>query len=106
MVIPKKEPHMWLYYPVDEDGEALDHADNSINPFAVLDEFFSCYHLKDAYYYLWEILKAALEKPDAEVILADCKPKDLIYFYEQCHDVLTAAYVIAKEKHEQKQKSV
>ena len=92
MHLTMKEPVITLYHPIGNDIRKP--FEGEFDPYSLIADFFLSYQLSDVKHYLWEILKGCLGNENA---LGQGETANYIYFYERCHDLITACHLIAKE---------
>lgn len=75
------------------------------NLYAVLEDFFSCFHLQDARRFLWDWLVAALASETCTYNTGYAR-SNLVFVYEKMQLLIEAAHEINKRrKHKQKWKN-
>lgn len=93
MLIPEVQPNI-NHYPFFEHDEEF-------NAWDMLDSFFTIFTLTDIRKSLFDMYEAALHD---DWLNGNAKERhDLLYLYVRLNDLVTSAYVVAKEKYMQQQ---
>jgi len=74
------------------------------NPYIVVEEFYTCFHLQDMREILWEWLVAALSSESINYNTAYSR-SNLIFVYEKLESFMEATYVLNKRRNKKKKRN-
>ena len=83
--------HEWSNHPVRHSEEERQ------NPYGVLEDYYSCFHLQDLREILWDWLVAAMSTESGQYSTGYAR-SNLIFVYEKLEFLLEATYIINRRR--------